>query len=345
MTTSTTPPARSAARVRLYAPARRERLTLAAATVALLLVLGALQPNVLSLGNLENILVQASYMMVFATAQAIVILTRGLDLSLGVTVSLASVCAALAMTHFADHAVAAPALGVAAGLGAALAVGLFNGVCIAWTRISPFVVTLGTMNIVLTLSSTVSGGFPVAPLPAGFAALATAQVAGVPVQLPIVAVTLGALAWLMSRTVFGRSLTLIGANPAAARVAGVRVKLTLLLGYLLCGALVAIGALLLTARTGSGEPNLGGNLALQSIAAAVLGGIRLQGGEGDVLAPVLGALFVTILGNGMDLLHLNGFLQQILLGAIIVAALGLDRFRAHARLGAFLQRFIRRTQS
>lgn len=307
-------------------PAAMERLFLAGLVVVFLAGFALVRPAIVSAGNLQNILVQASYLSLFAGAQAIVILTRGFDLSLGVTVSLVSVAAALAMTAVGgDGGVAA---GIAAGLAAGCAVGLVNGLLVSVGGINPFVVTLGTMNIVLTFSSTLSGGFPVAPLPPGLALLATARPFGIPVQLAVAALVLLLLHLTLRRTVFGRALYLIGSNPAAARLSGLRCRLHLTGAYMLCSGLIALGAVLLTARTGSGEPNLGGNLTMESIAAAVLGGIRLRGGEGDVLAPLLGALLVTVLSNGMNLTNVDGFVQQITLGAVIVAALALDQLRA-----------------
>jgi ribose transport system permease protein len=127
---------------------------------------------------------------------------------------------------------------------------------------------------------------------------------------------------------FGRSLYLIGNNPRAAHLAGLPSKRFLAYAYIACALLAAFGALMLTARTGSGEPNLGGSLMLESIAAAVIGGVSLQGGVGGIGAVVLGALFVTMLSNSMDLLEVGGYVQQILLGCVIIVAIFLDRLRA-----------------
>jgi ribose transport system permease protein len=134
------------------------------------------------------------------------------------------------------------------------------------------------------------------------------------------------LGWVLLRaTRLGRSLYIIGANPRAAMAAGINTFGVLVSVYTISSVLTAIGALLLTARTGSGEPNLGGNLTLEAIAAAVVGGARLSGGQGGVASALLGALFVTVLSNGMNLIRLDGYLQQICLGAIIVVSLILSR--------------------
>ncbi|OBR46275.1 ABC transporter permease [Paraburkholderia tropica] len=285
-----------------------------------------IRPVIASFENVQNILVQASYLAIFAAAQAIVIMSRGFDLSLGVSVSLISVVSAMAMTVGHASPFVAIMLGVVVALLIGICIGAVNGMCVAFGKINPFVVTLGTMNIVLALSTTVSGGFPVSPLPAALISLSSMRLAGVPLPIVVTLVLAAALQIMLSRTVFGRSLILTGSNPAAARVGGVAWRLHLCSAYILCSVLVAIGALLLTARTGSGEPNLGGDLTLQTVAAAVLGGIRLSGGEGDIAAPLLGALLVTILSNGMNLVGFDGYLQRLVLGAVILVALALDRY-------------------
>ncbi len=291
------------------------------AIVIVFAVFGVLDERVWSPSNILNIAVQASYLAIFAMAQTMVILTRGFDLSLGVSVSLASVVAALAMSGGSSLAA-----GLAAGVGVATAVGFVNGLFVAGAGINPFVVTLGMANIILALASTVSGGFPVTGLPDSFSAiLAQGSFLGVPAPLALALVVFVVLQALLQITRFGRSLYILGANPAAARAAGIRAVPVLTAAYTLCGLLIGLGAMMLTARTGSGEPNLGGNLTLESIAAAVVGGVKLSGGEGGVGAAVLGALFITVLSNGMNLVQVDGYLQQICLGLIIIVSLIVSR--------------------
>jgi ribose transport system permease protein len=292
----------------------------------------AFEPRVLSLRNVVNVLNQSSYLFVFASAQMMVILTRGFDLSLGAAVSTVSVASALAMTGLADAGASdgvVVAAGLAVGLGCGFLVGLFNGAFVAGLEINPFVVTLGSLNICLGLSTTISGGRPVFNVPDVFSRLFYNGVLIPGVSIPIsIAILIGlALYFLLNHTTYGRSLYIIGNNPRAARVAGLPSQRYLLIAYLACSLLAAIGALMLTARTGSGEPNLGGSLMLESIAAAVIGGVSLQGGVGGVGAVVFGALFVTMLSNSMDLLEVGGYVQQILLGCVIILAIFLDRLR------------------
>ncbi|MER9215999.1 ABC transporter permease [Mesorhizobium sp. M0663] len=288
-----------------------------------LLVLGLLDPRIVSSGNLWNIAIQTSYLALFAMAQTMVLLTRGFDLSLGFTVSLVSVISAMVMTGSGDM----PILwGIVAGLGVGLLIGGLNGFLIAGVGINPLVTTLGMANIVMALASTVSGGFPVPGIPEAFTdALAEGRLIGIPVPILFAALCFALLFLVLRFTVFGRGLYLIGANPRAAKAAGVRTGRVVAIDYVVCSLLAAIGAMLLTARTGSGEPNLGGNLTLESIAAAVVGGVRLTGGEGGVTAALLGALFITVISNAMNLMQVDGYLQQVLLGLIILASLILGR--------------------
>ncbi|WP_378941822.1 ABC transporter permease [Mesorhizobium sp. ANAO-SY3R2] len=300
-------------------------LSLPLAILAALLIFGLIEPRILSLANFRNIAVQTSYLAIFAMAQTMVILTRGFDMSLGFTVSLVSVVASMAMVSMGASD-AAILYGLGAGFLVALAIGLSNGVLIANVGINPLVTTLGVANIVMALASTVSGGFPVTGVPAGFTAIfAQGSLFGIPTPIWIAAGVFLLLHLTLKATRFGRSLYIVGANPKAAVAAGIRTRPVLLTAYVLCTVLAAIGALLLTARTGSGEPNLGGNLTLESIAAAVVGGVKLSGGEGGVGAAVLGALLVTVLSNGMNLIQIDGYIQQICLGAIIIISLIVSR--------------------
>jgi len=292
----------------------------------------AFEPRVLSLRNVVNVLNQSSYLFVFACAQMVVILTRGFDLSLGAEVSTVSVASALAMTGLAKTGspdAVVVAAGLAAGLGVGALVGLFNGAFVSGLAINPFIVTLGSLNICLGLSTTISGGSPVFNVPDVFSRLFYngVLIPGVSIPITTAIVIAVALYFLLNHTTFGRSLYIIGNNPRAARVAGLPSRRFLFMAYLVCSLLAAFGGLMLTARTGSGEPNLGGSLMLESIAAAVIGGVSLQGGVGGVGAVVFGALFVTMLSNSMDLLEVGGYIQQILLGCVIILATFLDRLR------------------
>lgn len=309
--------------------------TLPVALVLLLLSFAAVDHGVLSPANLLNVAQQTSYLALFAMAQTVVILTRGFDLALGPTVSMVSVGTALAMAGAAasGHDTATILLaGLAAGFGLGIACGLFNGIVIALLGVNPFVATLGSYNIAIGVATTLSAGRPVQGVPKLFSQIFySGGIFGVPAAIAITVAIGMALHLMLSRTVFGRSLYIIGTNPRAAAVAGLPVKRILVATYVLCSGLAALGAIMLTARTGSGEPNLGGALSLQAIAGAVVGGTSLAGGRGGVGTAVLGALFITILSNGMNLTRIDGYIQMVVLGAIVIIGVLLDRLRLERR--------------
>ena len=300
--------------------------------IAMELTVSLIEPRVLSLRNIINVLVQSSYLLLFASAQMVVILTGGFDLSLGTAVSVISVATALVTTGLA--AAGAPAwlilvAGLAVGLGVGLLVGVFNGLFVSWVGINPFVVTLGSLNICYGLATTISGGRPVFNVPDAFTRplYDGTFIPGVPIPVALAIAVALLLYLLLDRTVFGRALYLIGNNPRAANLAGIPSKRYLFLAYVTCSLLAAFGSSAHGAHR-FGRANLGGSLMLESIAAAVIGGVSLQGGVGGIIPAVLGSIFVTMLSNAMDLLEVGGYVQQILLGCVIIAAIFLDRVRA-----------------
>jgi ribose transport system permease protein len=310
------------------------RAMLPIALLVLLLGFAVVDRSVLSPANLLNIAQQTSYLALFAMAQTVVILTRGFDLGLGPTVSMVSVGTALAMAGAtaSGHDTGTVLLaGLGAGFGLGIACGLFNGVVIAILGVSPFVATLGSYNIAIGVATTLSAGRPVQGVPKLFSQIFYGSIFGVPAAIAITVAIGIVLQLMLTRTVFGRSLYLIGTNPRAAAVAGLPVKRILVATYVLCSGLAALGAIMMTARTGSGEPNLGGSLSLQAIAGAVVGGTSLAGGRGGVGTAVLGALFVTILSNGMNLTRIDGYVQMVVLGAIVIIGVLLDRLRLERR--------------
>ena len=301
--------------------------------VAMELAVSLIEPRVLSLRNIVNILVQSSYLLLFASAQMVVILTRRFRL-VARHGRLRDQRGDGARHHRprggGRAGLAVLVAGLAVGLGVGLLVGIFNGLFVSWVGINPFVVTLGSLNICYGLATTISGGRPVFNVPDAFTRplYEGTFIPGVPIPVTLAIVVAVFLYFLLDRTVFGRALYLIGNNPRAAHLAGLPSKRYLFLAYVTCSLLAAFGSLMLTARTGSGEPNLGGSLMLESIAAAVIGGVSLQGGVGGIIPAILGSVFVTMLSNAMDLLEVGGYVQQILLGCVIIAAIFLDRVRA-----------------
>ena len=307
--------------------------------VVLYVGFGLVEPAFFSGANAMNIVEQSSYLIVLAAAQMFVLLARGFDLSLGVVVSAVSVSSAMIMVAIAPGGEGPVALALVAGILGGLALGALagaiNGVCVAYFDINPFVVTLGMQGIAFGVATTLSGGFPVFDIPDALIdglGQGAAWFGFLSPPVAVCAIILGLSYFVLNRTVLGRSLYLLGANPRAAEVGGLPWRRNNMLAYVICSSIAAVGAILMTARSGTGEPSTGGGLVLLSIAAAVIGGVSLRGGEGRVIHVVLGGLLVTILSVGMNLSRIDSFLQQVVLGMVVVAAVFLDRLRLRIRV-------------
>ncbi|MCK0198179.1 ABC transporter permease [Ancylobacter sp. 6x-1] len=308
--------------------------------VALVAGMAATDPQFYGPINILNILRNTAFLTIVACGQAMVIIAGGFDLSVGAVVALASVVSAKVMAvtlaAFPGSEGLATAAGVAAGLGAGLAVGLVNGLCVARLKVSGFIVTLGTMSATTGVALMITSGIPVYGMPQGFVKeFGRAQFLGLPTAVYAALLVLALMVFIQRRTLFGRYVYAIGGNADAAVVSGVSINRHLVGTYMLSGLLAALTGLLLTAQVGSGQASLGGDrMMLQSIAAAVIGGVSLRGGIGRVEIVALSALFLTILGNALNLLHIDSRLQPVFLGAIMVAAVALDELgrRRNARV-------------
>jgi len=295
-----------------------------------------IEPRFLSWGNFVNVLTQTSFLLILAVAQTFVLITRGFDLSVGNLISMTSVLSSMAMVgvivNSPGNELVAVWVGVATAVGIGACAGLFNGFVVAFLKVNPFIATLGSMSIALGIALTASNGIPISGLPNELTSmLVQSTLLGVP--MPIVVATLVCLiSWvILNRTVFGRNLYIIGANPRAAFVAGMRTRFWLMMAYVVASTLVGIGAIMLTARVGTGAPTLGGGLMIQSIVAAVIGGVSLRGGRGGIKNAFLGALTVTVLSNGMNLSRIDGYIQMIVLGTIVILAVAMEMRRSYAR--------------
>ena len=298
--------------------------------VALVAGMSAIDPQFYGLINLLNILRNASFLAIVACGQALVIIAGGFDLSVGAVVALASVVTAKAMAitagAFPGNTALIIASGVAAGLGCGLAVGLVNGFCVAKLKVSGFVVTLGTMSATAGVGLMITSGIPVYGMPEAFVkGFGRAQLLGLPTAVYVTLAVVLAMMFVQRRTLFGRYVYAIGGNVDAAMVSGVSIQRHIVGTYVVSSVLAALTGILLTAQVGSGQASFGGDrMMLQSIAAAVIGGVSLRGGIGRVEIVTISALFLTILGNALNLLHIDSRLQPVFLGVIMVAAVALD---------------------
>lgn len=290
--------------------------------------------NFLTARNLMNVARQSVYLMIVALGQMLALLTGGFDLSVGTAVALASVVGALVMASLAaampEAVWLAIALGCLAGLGAGAAVGACNGAGVAM-GVSPFMMSLGMASIGFGAALYLTGGVPVYGIPVAFGdAFGYGQLLGLPVPVWIAGAVALSLWAFLTRTAAGRHVYAVGGNPTAARLSGVNVRATLFGTYVACATLAALSGLLLTARLDTGEANIGASMPLESIAACVIAGVSLRGGIGRAGNVVLGALFIALVQNGMNLARIESYLQTVVLGALLILAVVADRLRARA---------------
>ena len=298
--------------------------------VGMIVLFAVLEPRFLDVENLSNIARQSVFLLIITLGQMIVLLGAQLDLSVGATVALVSVATSLRMTRLGDGGAASITIGILCGLVTGLVVGAINGLAVTRLKVPAFMVTLGTASAVTGVALLLTNGAPVTGLPEEFTRpFGTGSVLGIPVPLVVTLIVCLVVYVLLYRTSFGRSIYAIGGNAQAAHVAGIRVGVAITLAFVTCSLLVAISGVLLTARVASGEASLGASFVLLSIAAAVLGGTSLFGGEGRLGLVVLGVLFIGILGNGMNLLRVSSYVQQVVVGVVLVAAVAVDRLRTH----------------
>jgi len=290
-----------------------------------IVIVATIEPRYLSTENLINVVRQASPLAIFTLAQTLPLLTRGLDLSQGGVVVVTSVSAALL----------SQSLGTPTAFLISLLVGTVSGLCcgslVAMLRVTPLIVTLGMGSVLSGMALLLSNGQPVSKVGAGFSDLYYAQLAGIPVPVLLVIALALVLYHVLGRTVTGKYIRAVGSNDRAAWLSGVPVRFTTILSYVLCGALTSLGAVLLAARISSGHPTVGADTSLQAIAAAVIGGVSLFGGRGTVLGALLGALFLGLLSNALNLLNVSSFSQMMVIGAAIVIAVVIDRLRLWGR--------------
>jgi len=290
------------------ATARRAReLGTLVGLVVLAGLLSVLTPHFLSVSNLLNVMEQTSINAVIALGMTFVILSGGIDLSVGSLLALSGVVLATALQAGWPAPVA-----IAVGMAVGGACGLLNGLLITKGRLPPFIATLGMMSIARGAALVFTSGRPISGFDASFRQLSTARVLGIPAPI------------LLTRTRFGRYVYAIGGNEEATRLSGISAGFHKTMVYVLSGAASGLAAALLTARLGSAQPIAGINYELDAIAATVIGGTSLSGGIGTLHGTLIGALIMGVLRNGLNLLGTSSFFQQVVIGLVIITAVLVD---------------------
>ncbi len=297
-----------------------------------LVIFSLLSSKFLTGQNLSNVARQSVYLVLVSLGQMLVLISGGFDLSVGTAIALTSVVSALGMVWtvpmFPEAIWIAILLGALMGFGAALLVGAVNGIGVAYFGVSPFIMTLGVSSVGAGLALFLTGGVPVSDLPFAFGdTFGFGRLFGIPVPVVIAIFCIGIMWVFMSRTRLGTQVYAVGGNIKAAHLSAINTKKTLLLTYMICSLIASLTGLLLTARVESGEANLGGTIALESIAACVIAGVSLRGGIGRVENVVLGGFFIVLVQNGMNLSQISSYMQMVLLGALLILAVIFDQLR------------------
>ena len=314
-----------------------KRLQPLIALVLLVVALALLSDRFLTFANERNILLQISVNLCLSIGMTLVILTGGIDLSVGAMLALAGAVAA----GLLKNGLTLKALGVvlqftpfgaiAAGIAVGFALGLLNGMAVTRFKLPPFVATLGMLSIARGLTMLWTGGFPITDLGSQFGFIGAGFWIGVPMAVWISAALVAIFYVVSQRTTLGRYIYAVGGNEKATAYSGVNVNRVKIWVYALCGALAGVAGLIVTARLDAADPKAGLGYELDSIAAVVIGGISLSGGCGSIFGTVLGCLIIGVLNNGLFLLDVSPFWQQVVKGFVIIAAVALDKMGARGR--------------
>ncbi len=288
--------------------------------ILIVVVFASLTPVFLTAPNLINILQQSSINAAIALGMTLVIISGGIDLSVGPTAALSAVISASLMVA----GVPIP-LAIMASLGVGMMCGLFNGVLVAYAGLQPFIVTLGGLSLYRALSLIYTGGNPIFGIPPEFRALTNGDLMGVPNPVIIVGIIALILWVVLNKTPLGEYILAVGGNEEAARIAGVPVARTKVATFVISGCLASVAALILVGRLGAAEPTIGNLWELDAIAAAAIGGASLMGGKGSIVGTLIGAIILGALRNGLTLMNVQAFYQLLATGIIIIVAMLIDR--------------------
>lgn len=300
----------------------KQREFIAFAALVLIFVFFSLgSENFFTMFNIMNIFRQASINAIIAVGMTFVIISGGIDLSVGATVSLSGVMAAIVMGNWGMNSV----VGVLCGLTVGIAIGFVNGFVITKGGVPPIIATVATMTIASGLALVLTGGRSVTNLPDSFSVIGRGNIGILPIPVFIILITYVLGHILLTKTRFGATVFGIGGNEEAARLAGISVEWVKIRVYMFCGAMSAISGLIMASRLNSGQPLAGDGLDLNAIAAVVIGGASVNGGVGGVVGSLIGALLMSVLTNGFDLIGMGRYYQMIFTGIVLILAVTLQK--------------------
>ena len=299
-----------------------DRFGIGIAIVVLFVLLSVSSPHFLEVNNLLNILLQVSISTIIAVGMTFVILTSGIDLSVGPVTAFSSVI--IGLTLHLNIGIGIP---VITGVVVGGLLGLLNGVLIAKLKVPAFIATLGMMSVARGAALFITNGQTIHMFPSEFRFLSAGNIATIPIPVIYAIVVVAVASFILNYTQFGRYIYAIGGNKEAARLSGINTKAVEIWAYIISGITCGIGAVILTGRLNAAQPIAGIGYELDAIAAVIIGGTSLNGGVGSVSGTLMGAILIGMLRNGLNLLNVSPFLQQVVIGSVIVGAVFFDQYR------------------
>lgn len=288
--------------------------------LVLCLVMSVMTPRFLTVTNLRNVLTQVSVNAVIAAGMTFVILTGGIDLSVGSTLAISGAIAAVITKSTGSVFMA-----VVAALIVGTLIGLANGFIISKGKIQPFIATLATMTVFRGVTYVYTNGTPVSGLSQSFMVLGNDKILGIPIPVLVMVLIFAASYYILSQLRYGTYVYALGGNEDSSRLSGINTSNIKTIVYVISGIMSAISGIIVTSRIGSASPNAGSGFELDAIAAVVLGGTSLSGGEGSILGTIIGAVIIGVLNNGLNLMNVSPFYQLIVKGLVILLAVLVDK--------------------
>lgn len=297
--------------------------------LGLCLVLGITTETFLTGYNIGTVIRQVSFIAIVALGQTLVLLTAGIDLSVGTIAGLSGILASLMMssTHMGLPPIIAVPLAVLCGM----VMGLINGLLIGKLRLNAFIITLAFGEVWGGMILVITKGYPVLELPESFKVLGQGMVGFIPVPVILMVILFGIMHYVLTKTPFGRNIYATGGNMTAATLAGIKVDKEITFVYMFSGMFASIAGILMTSRMSAGQPTIGSSWVMPSVTAAIIGGTAMSGGVGTLIGTLIGATFMGILSNGIVLLGISSYWERVITGFVVILAILLDFFRARRK--------------
>ncbi len=286
------------------------------------IIFSILSPYFFSVNNLLTVATQTAIIAIIAIGQTYVMITTGIDLSIGSNIALSGMVAGMTMAAGYPLSVC-----ITLALLSGCLVGFINGIMVAYGRIPPFIATLGTMTAIRGVSLTLTQGIPISGLPKQFTVIGTGSLAGIPIPVILMILLTIIFGFVLAKTKLGRHVYATGSNVDAARLSGINTKAVLIKVYMISGFLAAFAGLIMAARIISAQPSAGDGYELDAVASSVIGGTSTLGGEGLIGGTFIGAFIIGILRNGLNLVGVSPFIQKIIIGVVIVGSVFVDRIK------------------